>query len=176
MQLRFVEEYIKDSTTLRGAAIRAGYALDSADNVGSALMKDPRVRELMKAALDQAIQRIGVTAELVVQELWKIGGANPGDNIIVSEDGDIDVDTRKIVGEVLVTTVSGNGKKVRSVTTKTIKTSDKLAALGQLATIMDLKPKEDKTAKVEISFADLVQRSIDITPNPNTPPEIEGIR
>lgn len=168
MQSRFVEEYIKDSSTIQSAAIRAGYSISTASSAGSKLMSDPRVRKLLQEASKQAFKTVGVTAEKVIQELWKIAGANPGDVITINQEGDPEIDPSRLVGEVLVTTVSGNGKKVKSVTAKTVKPADKVAALAHLAKLLNMIPKEEIAVKHEFSLADMVSRSFDPPPSDST--------
>jgi phage terminase small subunit len=176
MQLRFVEEYIADSTTIKAAAIRAGYSISTAQESGSRLMADPRVRLLLKNAQDTVCQKFGITAERVIQELWKIAGANPGDIVNVDTDGEATVDPSKLVGEVAITTVSGNGKKVKSVTAKTVKPADKIAALGHLTKLLSMVPKEEISVKYDLSFADMVAKSFDPSGGsapPALPPPVE---
>ena len=50
MQLRFVTEYISDSSSVKAAAIRAGYSIDTASQQGSRLLADPRVQSLINEA------------------------------------------------------------------------------------------------------------------------------
>lgn len=158
MQMRFVTEYVADSSSIKAAVIRAGYSPNNASEKGCALLRDPRIKKLLEEARQQAVKSLGITTERVLQELWKVAGANPGDVVQVNEDGETQVNPRG-AGEVAVTTIDGNGKKVKSVTTKTVKPADKVAALDKVAKILNLFPKEEKV-EVELSFADLVQKAI----------------
>ena len=159
LQMRFVEEYIKDSSSISKAAARAGYSVQSSPEAGSRLLADPRVKKLVQDARDRAVQALGITQEKVLQELWKVAGANPGDIVTVDADGEAVLDHRG-AGEVAVTTVNGNGKKIKSVTTKTIKPADKIAALEKVAKIMNLFPKEDKEVTVNLSLTELIEASM----------------
>ena len=159
MQLRFVTEYISDSSSVKAAAIRAGYSIDTASQQGSRLLADPRVQSLINEANKKAAADLRITTERVLQELWKIAGANPGDTIMIEEDGEARIDPRA-AGELVVTTVAGDSKKVKSVTAKTIKPSDKLNALEKIAKITNMFPKEDKEVKIELSLTELIERSM----------------
>lgn len=160
MQIRFVSEYIADSSSTRAAMIRAGYSIDTAEQAGSRLLKDPRVQALISEANQKAAAGLRITAERVLQELWKIAGANPGDTILLDVDGEASIDP-KAAGELTVTTVSGGEKKVKSVTAKTIKPGDKLNALEKIAKITNMFPKEEKEIKVELSLTELIEQSME---------------
>lgn len=159
MALAFVQEYISDPTNATAAAKRAGYSIDTAREQASRLMADPRVKKLIQESLDKAISKIGITAERIIQRYWKIASADPGDIVTFNEEGEAVVNSN-VVAEVSVTQMGGKDqKKVHSVTSKTVKTSDQLKALDSLADIMNLKP-EKKTQEVNMSFAQLVEASI----------------
>jgi phage terminase small subunit len=168
MQIRFVNEYIADSSSTRAAMIRAGYSIDTADQAGSRLLKDPRVQALISEANKKAADGLRITAERVLQELWKIAGANPGDTVLIEEDGEASINPRA-AGELTVTTVTGGDKKIKSVTAKTIKPSDKLNALEKIAKITNMFPKEQAEVKVELSLTDLIERSMEELPQPSAP-------
>ncbi|MDR1515435.1 MAG: terminase small subunit [Synergistaceae bacterium] len=68
-QTRFVEEYLIDMNATQ-AAIRAGYAENTAYSVGQRLMKN--VETEINSALAERSKRTGVTADRVVQELARI--------------------------------------------------------------------------------------------------------
>lgn len=160
-QMRFAEEYIKDPSSMKQAAMRAGYSIHSAEMGVSRLMSDPRIQKIIRDAQDQAAKKLGITAEKVMQELWAVAGANPGDVITINSEGETDVDPTKIVGEVSITTVTGgNRPKVKSVTSKTVKPADKIAALNTLAKLLNMFPKQEIELKTEFSFADAVLASI----------------
>lgn len=160
MQLRFVREYIADSSSAKAAMIRAGYSIDTADQSASRLLKDPRVQKLLQDAHMAAAKSLGITLERVLQELWKIAGADPGDTVLIEADGEAGI-SPKSAGELTVTTVTDNGKKTKSVTAKTIKPSDKINALEKIAKITNMFPKEDKEFKVELSLTELIEKSME---------------
>lgn len=159
-QVRFVEEYLKDPSDKSAAAARAGYSPEASRDAANRLLNDSRVQRILQDAQDEALDILGITAARVLQELWKIAGANPGDVVIVDSEGDLNVDPSKLVGEVMVTSTSGGSRpRTRSVTSKTVKPADKVAALTQIAKIMNMFPKEEINLKQEISFADMVINS-----------------
>lgn len=167
-QVRFVSEYLSDSSSGKAAASRAGYSIHTASDQASRLLKDPRVIRMLEEARSQAMKTLGITAERVMQELWKVAGANPGDVVTLNEEGEADIDPR-FAGEVAVTTIGGKDKKVRQVTSKTIKPSDKIAALTTIAKIGNFFPNEAEI-KINMSFADMVAQSI----KPDDSQVIEG--
>lgn len=159
MALKFVSEYLSDPTNATAAAKRAGYSIDTAKEQASRLMADPRVKKLIQESLDKAISKMGITAEKVIQRYWKIASADPGDVVTFNEEGEAIVNPDS-VAEVSVTQMGGKGqKKVHSVTSKTVKTSDQLKALDSLADIMGIK-QEREVKEVNLSFAQLVEASI----------------
>lgn len=165
-QQRFVSEYLQDSSSITKAAIRAGYSIHTAQEQGSRLLQDPRVQRIINDARQQAVENLGISAERVIQELWKVAGANPGDVITMTPDGDLDI-REGAAGELSVTTVSNGDKKSKQVTQKTVKPADKIAALSQLVKIMQLVPEKEKEVKVNVSLVDLVEASLAEAPPRN---------
>jgi phage terminase small subunit len=163
MQKRFLTEYILDSSSGRAAAIRAGYSINSASDLASKMLKDPRVSKALQEANALAVKSLGLTAERVLQELWKIAGANPGDVVSLDSDGEGHIDLSG-AAEVSVTTVSGGSKKVKSVTSKTVKPADKVSALDKVAKIMNLFPEKEKEVKVTLSLTELIEASMPTAP------------
>ena len=70
-QKRFVEEYLIDLNATQ-AAIRAGYKVDNAQQVGSENLSKLVVREAIEQALAERSRRTGINQDRVVQELAKI--------------------------------------------------------------------------------------------------------
>ncbi len=126
-------------------------------------MADPRIQEAISDGFKASADSLGITPERILQELWKIAGANPGDVVMLDENSEAIINP-KLAGELTVTTVSGGEKKVKSVTSKTVKPSDKINALTQIATLTNMFPKED-SIKVELSLTELIERSME----PSTP-------
>lgn len=73
-QRRFVEAYLADPNSKR-AAIAAGYSVKTAAGQGSRLLRHPGVAAALAEGRARVIERTGVTAEMVVAELARIGFA-----------------------------------------------------------------------------------------------------
>lgn len=138
MAQRFAEEFIKDSSSSKKAAIRAGYSIDTAAQIGSRLLQDKRVRKLIKDSQKKGAEICGITAARVLQELALIAFAKPGDVVSVNSEGEAEVDLNglsrdKAAGsEVQVNLLDSGGRKSKSVSVKTVKPADKVAALTQI--------------------------------------------
>lgn len=76
-QQRFVEEYLIDLNATQ-AAIRAGYSVESAADIGSENLRKPNIRACVDKALAERSKRTGVSADRVVMELARLGFVNPG--------------------------------------------------------------------------------------------------
>lgn len=76
-QKRFVEEYLIDLNATQ-AAIRAGYSVESAGDIGSENLKKPDIRAHVEKALAERSKRTGVNADRVLMELARLGFVNPG--------------------------------------------------------------------------------------------------
>lgn len=68
----FAEEYVKDLNA-GPSAIRAGYSKNSARQCGERLLRDPYVQDLIRAHMKERSERTKITADMVLQELAKIG-------------------------------------------------------------------------------------------------------
>jgi phage terminase small subunit len=75
---RFIEEYLVDLNQTQ-AAIRAGSTPISAETTGARWMKDPRIAAGIRMALDARSQRVGATADAVLERWWQIASADPND-------------------------------------------------------------------------------------------------
>lgn len=163
-QLRFVEEYLKDPTSARAAARRAGYSIQSARVHAYELMKDPRIKQMISLSSAVAADHLVLTAERVLQELALIAFAKTDGLVSKDADGDDTVDFQslsrsnpKSPTEVIVNTVKGKGK-VQSVTVKSVKLADKIAALDKLGKHFDLfKDKVEVTGN--LSLTELIEAS-----------------
>lgn len=158
-QLRFVREYLIDPSVIKAAAIRAGYSIETAGPQASRLLKDPRVILALQTAQSEAQDVLNITAARVLQELWKVAGANPGDVLMMDEEGNHVLDPSK-AAEVFGTVSSdGSGKKVKQLTSKTVKPSDKIAALGLVAKLLDIMPKEKVEVSGTVNWTDVLEAS-----------------
>jgi phage terminase small subunit len=134
----FVQEYLVDLNATQ-AAIRSGYAADSASVEGCRLLADARVLIAIQQAMNARAARLGVTQDRIVAELEKLGFSNMMDYISVPEVGDPFVDlsalTRDQAAALTEVTVEEQTSSGRDpVTTKRvrIKVADKRAALVDL--------------------------------------------
>lgn len=85
-QKRFVEEYLIDLNATQ-AAIRSGYKVDNAQQMGSENLSKPVIAEAIGKAMAERSKRTGISQDRVIQELAKIAFVNITD--IVNDDGSI---------------------------------------------------------------------------------------
>jgi phage terminase small subunit len=79
MQARFVEEYLKDMNA-RQAAIRAGYAADSAHVTGHRLRNaNKRVKAAIDCLVDEARTKAKISADEVLERMTALAHSNMGD-------------------------------------------------------------------------------------------------
>jgi phage terminase small subunit len=69
---KFVQEYLVDLNATQ-AAIRAGYAPVGAAVTGSRLLRNPKIRAQLDSAIAERSKRTEITADAVLQELWRVG-------------------------------------------------------------------------------------------------------
>ncbi len=77
-QQRFVEEYLIDLNATQ-AAIRAGYSVKTAKEIGCENLSKPNISSEIAKAMAERSKRTGVTADRVIEELAKIGFINISD-------------------------------------------------------------------------------------------------
>jgi phage terminase small subunit len=134
-QWRFVEEYLIDPSSQTKAAIRAGYSEDSATQTASRLLSLPKVQEAIEHAQKMRAEEIGISKTRILQELALIAFAKI--NELSLEDLEntplqmIASQSKNFPTEVVVTSTKGKNAG-KTVTVKTVKTADKLAALDKL--------------------------------------------
>lgn len=75
-QQRFADEYLIDLNATQ-AAIRAGYSPKSAEQQGSALLRNPKVRAYIDERMAEHSRRTGVTQERIIRELARIAFLDP---------------------------------------------------------------------------------------------------
>lgn len=85
-QQRFVEEYLVDLCA-KSAATRAGYSVKSAECLGYQLLQNPRVAAAVSAGREAQSKRTGITADVILGELLRIGRADLGQAF--DEDGNL---------------------------------------------------------------------------------------
>ena len=79
-QQRFVEEYMIDLNATQ-AAIRAGYSVKSASDIGGQLLGKTHVQHAIARAKAERSRRTGITSDRVLQELARIAFVNAADLI-----------------------------------------------------------------------------------------------
>lgn len=75
-QQRFVDEYMVDLNATQ-AAIRAGYSVKTAGSYGNENLKKPEIQNLIQKALRQQQERTEITADRVLQEIYRIASFDP---------------------------------------------------------------------------------------------------
>lgn len=77
-QQRFVDEYLIDLNATQ-AAIRAGYSVDSARDIGCENLTKPNIQSSIAKAMAERSKRTGVNQDRIVEELAKIAFVNIAD-------------------------------------------------------------------------------------------------
>jgi len=148
-QERFCKEYVIDLNATQ-AAIRAGYSENTANEQASRLLANVNIQARVKELQDGISERLEITADMVVSELWALGSynvkdfVNEGDNTIKNI-SDIDRGIAKAIVGVKVTerTVTQNGVSDSTITTE-MKFADKRAALVDVGRHLGIFEKDNK--------------------------------
>lgn len=148
-QRAFVAAYLKDPNATK-AAIAAGYSKNGAASKGSQLYRNVKIR----AAIDAALNRVGVTSEVVLGELLRLARCDL--SLAFNEDGtlkkihDIPEDVRRAISgwEQEELYEGADGEKFSLGRTKKVKFWDKTKALELLGKHLKL-----FTEKVEHSLS-----------------------
>lgn len=129
-QVRFVLEYLKDLNGTQ-AAIRAGYSPRHACVEGSRLLANPRVKEAIERAEEQAQARTQVTIDHILRELARVAFADVTEvayfengKLVIRDTAVLERDTRCAIAELSESTGRTHSRKVRM--------HDKLKALELL--------------------------------------------
>lgn len=138
-QERFVQEYLIDLNATQ-AAIRAGYSAKTAEQQGYQLLQNTSVAAAVAAGQAKVARKTGITAEMIVAEMAKIGFANMADYMKATAGGDpyldfsaLTRDQAAALGEVTVDDfVDGRGENARAVKRVKFKLHDKLSALEKI--------------------------------------------
>lgn len=77
-QDRFVAEYLANGLNATQAAIAAGYSEKTAQQQGSRLLLNPDVAAAVSGKTTQLMDRLEITAEMVLQEIGKLAFFDPG--------------------------------------------------------------------------------------------------
>ncbi len=133
-QERFVAEYLIDLNATQ-AAIRAGYSAKTARQIGQENLSKPVVQAAISTGKEKQLDKLGITADRVLQEIAKLAFSNMGDYIRVEEDGRLSgLDFSKLtreqaaaIQEVTEDTTGGSGDGERR---QVLRTRFKLADKG----------------------------------------------
>lgn len=149
-QERFCKEYVIDLNGTQ-AAIRAGYSENTANEQAARLLADVSIQNYVKRLQNKISERLEITADMVVQELAKIGFANTHDFVT---DGNSIVDISKLE-RVKVASVSGvkvteiesefGSKKITE-----LKFHDKVSALEKLGKHLGVFEKDNAQKKIDV--------------------------
>jgi phage terminase small subunit len=155
----FITEYLIDMNGTQ-AAIRAGYSEKSAETQASRLLRNDKVKRKIKELQDKRAEKVGITAERVLQELALIGFSNIQDYLDdknhIGELTKLDEVKAKAIGSVKVSVIE---TKQGTYTETQFKLHDKLSALEKIAKHIGFfqRDNEQKGADVEQVFKVLGQ-------------------
>jgi phage terminase small subunit len=156
-QKRFCEEYLIDLVG-KEAARRAGYKPTSCETMSSKLLAKADVRAYIEKLKAERSKRTQITADIVIQELAKIGLHSIQD--IINDDMSI-VNLKKIsrdkatavVGIKVTQSFTGTGKKRTKTVQTEVKTADKVQALIHLGKHLGVfeKDNQQKSMKIKVT-------------------------
>lgn len=130
-QRRFVEEYLIDLNATQ-AAIRAGYKVDNAQQMGSENLSKPVIRDAIGRAMAERSKRTGINQDRVVRELARVAFVNAHDVIDTRTGGvrdDAPADDLAAIQSVKVKQMDlDNGTSIE----REVRLNDKLKALELL--------------------------------------------
>jgi len=165
-QRRFVQEYLKDLNGTQ-AAIRAGYAANSAYSTAERLLRNTEVRKFLKESKREISEACKVDAEYVLRRLHEIDCLDVMD--ILEEDMTVKPlkewpkAWRTSISAIDVSRIfkaSGDDEAVINAITK-IKWPDKTRVLEQLGKHVDVQAfKERLEVEGELSISERMQRAV----------------
>ena len=157
----FAKEYLANGGNATQAAIKVGYSAKTADQQGSRLLKDVKVREIIEASRGKALEDADLNLKEILLEAKRLALFDP--RKLFDEAGnlkpikDLDADTAAALAQIDVyEEFIGQGDNRQKIgETKKIKIWDKNAALEKLFKHLGLY-KEDNTQKGEAAVAALI--------------------
>ena len=147
-QERFCKEYVIDLNGTQ-AAIRAGYSENTSQEQASRLLLNVMVQKRIEELKQGIGERLEITADMVVKELWALGVYNVKDFVkddnTIAQLANLERDTVKPVTGIKVTekTVHFDGGQEITVTTE-LKLADKRAALVDVGRHIGIFEKDNK--------------------------------
>ena len=153
-QERFCQEYVIDMDGAK-AAIRAGYSVNTAKEQASRLLTKVNVKKLLAKLQENMSNNLGITAEMVVSELWALGKYSIQD-LVDDEQALVNLKTtdRKILIPIvgLKTTERWTaGDMPERIVTTEIKLSDKISALEKVGKHLGIFEKDNTQKKDDIT-------------------------
>lgn len=124
-QKAFVQEYLVDLNA-KAAAIRAGYSAKTAAEQGHQQLQKPAVKAAIEKAMELRSLRTQITADMVLQELAKVGFSKLGDFVEFGPRG-VRIKDSKDVDSAVLAEVSET--ETNAGTNRKIKLYDKVRAL-----------------------------------------------
>lgn len=158
-QERFCREYIIDLNGTQ-AAIRAGYSGKTANEQAAALLAKISIQERVAELKAEVSQRLEITADMVVRELWAIGTYNVqdflNDDNTIKQIAEITRDTAKPITGIKVTekTVGFEETTETTVTTE-LKFADKRAALVDVGRHLGIFEKDNRQKQQPVNMDSL---------------------
>lgn len=146
-QIDFIEQYLIDLNGTQ-AAIRSGYAEDSAHVIASKLLSNAKISRYLKVRMRERMSKLGITQERVLKEISLVAFSNmknlarwEGESVSLKDSETMEDDISASVSEVSSTS-SEKGSSTK------IKLHDKMKALEMLAKHTGLYlPDEDAESK-----------------------------
>ncbi|MDH5556626.1 MAG: terminase small subunit [Alphaproteobacteria bacterium] len=172
----FVREYLIDLNATQ-AAIRAGYARNTAGTHAHRVFNRPRVKAAIEAAMAGRAEKLEITADRVLRELALMGFANLMDYFKPQADGSAYVDLSRLTRDQATALVeiqveefvSGRGAAGREVKKTKVKLADKSRNLelvgkhlGLFARKSGENAEEGERENVKLSDTELAQRILGI--------------
>jgi phage terminase small subunit len=138
-QQKFVEEYLIDLNATQ-AAIRSGYAVSSARQIGSENLSKPYIQDAIAIAMQNRLQRVNLSADYVMQRLVAIDQMDIleifYDNGQIKPLSDWPLVWRQSIGS--FETIEISGKENEKVIVRRVKLPDKLRNLEMLGRHTDI--------------------------------------
>lgn len=143
-QQRFCEEYRIDFNATQ-AAIRAGYSKKTAHSIGAENLIKPDIQNYISDLQKQLADKSGITAEMVINELAKIGFSNIQEYLArtntISDLTKIDKDKAAAVESIKIVETEWDGG---SKTSTTFKLYDKKGALELIGRHLGIFEKDNR--------------------------------
>lgn len=130
-QEQFVQEYLIDLNATQ-AAIRAGYSVRSAQQLGSDLLSNHVVRARVDELLAERSRRTGVTQDRVIRELARLAFVNAPDVINLDEATVRDDASQDDTAAIASVKVKRGYSETGSTTEREVRLHDKIKALELL--------------------------------------------